>query len=656
MSSRQRQQAPPDFADQRSLGAGHGLPAMLAAVDRRSWLAVMTLLALWFAVHPWRGIWHDGMLYSVQALRRLYPANFAADLYFLHGSQDSFTLFSPLYAAAIAFLGLQGATIALLLAGYVLWAGAAAYLLAAVLRGFYFWLGLAMLVLWPSDYGPSADVFRLAESFLTPRLFAEGLGMLALGCFVRGKVAWGMLPASAALAFHPLLACAPLLAGALFLAWSNWRVALVTLAAAAAVAASLIGAGVPPFGRLLQTMDAEWLALVNERAPMMAWPAWQAAHWISRTAVALCLAATAARLATGHVARLFQSALFAGILGLLASWLGTGISHNLLLIQAQPWRLLWITQLCAWPALAWLLARYWHGGRLMRMLLLALGLAALTRNTLGGAVALAACAALCHLAPRPARPWPAWGNGAALAGLAVLACAWLAEILAVTGHTAAAFPSPGPGWQALLGGSVALKLGGGALAGTLLLVSVWRLGSSTGTGRQRAAFALAFSSLALALAYAAAPYHRAHDLSPAGERAVQAAFLPLLPPQAVLYWQNNVLVSWFVLLRSNYASNAQVTGLSFNRGTAVEGIRRLARLRHLGGEDAVVSLNATQTSLAGRQLAPPSRNGLHYVCADPALDFVVLDTPLGNAAIAQASDTRYGKTYYLFDCARLRGH
>lgn len=626
-------------------------------LQRRTPLILMTMLALWLGSHPWHGIWHDAMLYAVQALRRLSPENFQADLYFLHGSQDSFTVFSPIYAAAIERLGLQAANNVLLLAGFVLWAAAAVYLSRALLRGFHFWLGLAMLFTWPSDYGPTPDVFRLAEPFLTPRLFAEGLGILALGCFVRQRWGWGMLAAGMALALHPLMACAPLLAGVLLLAWGNWRALAVALLASAGLAAALVLAGIPPFDRLLLSMDAEWLALVQQRAPMNTWTAWQAQEWVSRTAVAFGLLAPAALLASGMTARLFRCALAVGALGLLASWLGTGLGNNLLLIQVQPWRVLWMTQLCSWLALAWLLAEYWRGGRLPRALLLIMCLAALTRDSVGGAAAVLAGLALyrhaCGLASGAQWTWPAWGNAAFLACVAGLLLAWVAEVSRMAAFALSPEPHPAPLWVAAVWLLVALKLGAGAALWTGLLAAVWISAGSERKGQQLLGFGLAFSALALSMLYAVRPLPRQFDLSPAGERAVQAAFSQLVPAGAVMYWQNNATVSWFALRRANYASNMQITGLSFNRGTAVEGARRMARLARLGGKDAIVSLNEVQTRLGAKLLPAPSAEGLAYVCGDPGLDYVVLATPLAGA-VAQARDIEYDQTYYLFDCARLR--
>ena len=629
----------------------------ISPIHRRTPLILMTMAALWLASHPWRGIWHDSVLYTVQALRRLYPANFQHDLYFLHGSQDAFTLFSPLYASAIAAFGLPAAALLLLAAGHALWIAATAWLLSAFLRGVYFWLGLAMLFAWPSDYGPLPSVFRLAEPFLTPRLFAEGLGILALACFVRGRWGWGVWPAVLAFGLHPLVAAAPLLAGLLLRTWGNWRALAALAAIGVAVLAAGLAAGIPPFDRFLASMDGEWLALVVRRAPMVSWTAWQAQDWVSRTAVAFCLVATAGYLAQGNAGRLFRCAAAVGGIGLLASWIGTGLHSNLLLIQAQPWRMLWVTQLCSWPALAWLFAEYWQRDRTLRMLLLALCLAALTRHSVGGAVALLAGAALCHLAHRPATRWPAWGNPAALAVLAGLCAIWLLDVTRLAAAEAPLLPAQETGWWFILWCLSALDLGAGAAAGTAILLVAWHWSGSPDRRRHLAAFAIALVCLCSAAMFAGFDATRPHELSRAGKRAVQAAFLPWIPPTATLYWQNNALVSWFDLRRSNYAANIQLAGLAFNRGTAIEGARRMRRIMGLGGEDGLLAPNNRLTRINARSLLPrPSRAALEHACADPLLDFVVLATPLGSDAIAQASDSEYGKTYYLYACARLRGH
>ncbi|WP_342113798.1 hypothetical protein [Pseudoduganella sp. OTU4001] len=617
-------------------------------------MTIMTILALWLASHPWRGLWHDSILYAVQALRRLSPANYQNDLYFLYGSQDAFTVFSPLYATFIKLFGLDSAALLLQALGSGLWVGAAIFLLRAMLGGLSFWLGLTMLMIWPASYGPDPEVFQTGEPFLTPRLFVEGLGMLALGCFVRGRYKLGMLPAVAGLVLHPLIAIGPIMGGMLFLFWGKWRAlgAASTLFAATAWIATR--SGLPVFDRLSLSMDAEWFAVVSQIAPMVSWKAWEAHEWISRTLVALCLVLAAARLSSGLAARLFLCTALLGGGSLLACWIGTGIYDNLLIIQVQPWRALWLTQLCAWIALAWLLGQFWQRERFIQALLLALCLAALTRNTVGGAIALSAAAALCYYVPRPPVHWPRWGNLVALASAGVLLIAWVLEVSHTTKEIAAEISSPEPSWLAVLWVMNAFNFGLGAAAGTVLLLVVWRWCGSHRKGLQLGGFSLAFAVLLYAALYAAYPGKGKYDLSREGKLAVQAAFLPLIPQHAVVYWQNNVLVSWFTLQRSGYASVAQMIGVVFNKGTAIEGKRRMERIQRLGGLDSLIVQNNLQAMKGVKSLPAASAAGLQYVCADTALDFVVLTTQLGGA-VAQAQDAPYDKTYYLYDCARMRG-
>jgi hypothetical protein len=61
----------------------------------------LALLACWVLVHPYRGMVHDALLYTLQALSRLYPESLGQDLFLAHGSQEDFTIFSRIYAPLI---------------------------------------------------------------------------------------------------------------------------------------------------------------------------------------------------------------------------------------------------------------------------------------------------------------------------------------------------------------------------------------------------------------------------------------------------------------------------------------------------------------------------------------------------------------------------
>jgi hypothetical protein len=625
------------------------------AWDRRLVPLLLLVAMAWLLAHPWTGLWHDGRLYAVQALRRLHPENFQHDLYFLYGSQDAFTLFSPLFAACIAAFGVQGAGLLLYLAGSALWLAASAFLLSAFLRGLPFWLAMLCVVLLPTDYGPVAGIFTLGEPYPTPRIFAEALGMLALAVMVRGRWRWGLLPLALGFLLHPLMSAGAALVGLLYLSAGRWRAVGLAVAGAAALLAAGAAAGISPFDRILLTMDGEWLALVAKMAPMVTWEGWHAERWLSRTAVAFSLVLAAACLARGRAARLLACLAAAGAIGLLASWAGTGLVHNLLLIQAQPWRVWWLLQWGAWAALAWLLASYWPRGGVVRLLLLVLVVATLTRNSIGGALAVLAAPALCWQVRRPVPLQLAPGTQRMLTVLVLaIGTVWLAEVLKEATDSGALAPQAIEDTAARIWGWTLLRSGALAVAGAGMLLWLWRWLADPRPGRYLLACLAALAGLALALLWRIAPPDFAHPMSEQARHAVQAAFQPLVPATAAMYWENDVRGSWFLMQRSSYVSSVQLAGAAFNRGTALEGARRLARLQHLGVPDAVREHEVREAKRRIAALPQPSLSALQYVCADPALDFVVLTRWFGQGIIARVNDAASGRSYFLYDCSRLR--
>lgn len=636
------------------------MPGQGGAGDKR-WQPLPPLLlmlaACWLLAHPWNGLWHDGRLYALQALHRLYPDNFRNDLFFIYGSQDSFTLFSPLYAAAIAALGLPAAGLLLYVLGSLLWLAAAAFLLAPLLQGRAYWLGLAGLLLLPLDYGPAQGLLNLAEPFVTPRIFAEALGMLALGALLRGHWRRGLPALGLAFLMHPLMAGAVALFGLLYLAKGRERrfaVAACLWAGALLLAAAL---GLPPFDRVLVRMDDQWLALVSRLAWVHTWEHWQASQWLSRTAVAFSLVLAAARLAPGAAARFYGCLAVTGALGLLASWAGTGLVHNLLLIQAQPWRTLWLLQLGSWIALAWLLAAFWQRGGAIRLLLLALVIGALTRNSIGGALAVPAASLLCWQLRRPQALQLPGSSGKLLAGLLLaLGSIWLAEIVQHATDNGALMSQYLEDSAVRIWGWTMLKTGAAAVLGIALMWRVWCWSHSARRGRYLLACLVALASLGSAAALRLGPQDYALRMSEQARHDARAVFQPLIAPQAVVYWENDVRNTWFLLERSSYVSNVQLAGIAFNRGTALEGARRLQRLEHLGVPDSVREYDANAAKQKMAALPGPSLAGLRYVCADPALDFAVLAHRFQAGSVAQVHDAQNHQTYYLYDCALLRNY
>src|ERR1700683_175296 len=136
--------------------SSNGSQSKLAA----SSLSLM-LATLWLLVRGYQGLTGDAQIYAFQALARIH-SQFGADLFLLNTSQDSFTMFSPLYAWFIGWLGLEQAARFLTML-FLVWLLAAAWSLARAIAGRdAAWLAAASLLIVAGDYG-GGGVFRVLE-------------------------------------------------------------------------------------------------------------------------------------------------------------------------------------------------------------------------------------------------------------------------------------------------------------------------------------------------------------------------------------------------------------------------------------------------------------------------------------------------------------
>ena len=611
----------------------------------RSVLVGLLLLGLWIFAHPYVGTFGDAELYAFQALSHLHPDAYRNDLFLFAGSQDNYTFFSPIYASLISLLGLNAATIVLLLCAYVLWIGAASWLIHGLLQGFPFWLGMVFIFTMPRAYDGANGVFSYAEHFLTPRLFAEGITLLSLACFLRRKWLYALTALAAAFAMHPLMA----LGGAGFIACYAAQVRpKVACGIAALGLVLLLGlvafplAQFTPFNRLFATMDPPWFDLVAARSSFVVWDGWKIDSWLNRVLLAFSLLASAGAVTQGMHRRYFLAALAIGCAGLLLTWVGTSLFHNVLLIQIQPWRALWLAQFSGWVAAAFLIGRLWLRGPIYRILLLGFLSASLTLATVGGMLAVLVAALLIWQAQSgkdiqlsqtsikllylfPLLVGSLWLINSALGAAAALT--WTTSPL----NNSVSFTL---NWiKALLEGS------GSGIIAVALFAAVWRYGPD-----QRIAVHLsALAGVLFVLFLSIVLWHQPNQQDPI------PTFTRHIPVDAVVYWENDAAMSWFVLGRSNYVSRQQTAGILFSRQTAMEGKRRLDRLSALGLED---DLYRWWNKTAKRPLA--SVKGLAYVCHDPVLSYVVLSKNFEVGVIEKNQEEATGKDFYLYDCAYLR--
>src|SRR5580658_588489 len=122
--------------------------------QRLGWVALACLaLAFWILIHPYRGVEHDSVLYAVLALSRLHPAALGHDLFVRYGTQDSFTIFSPVFAAAIRQWGLEPAAAVMTFITHVAFFGAALVLARRLMPSGLALLAVGLLVVVPCWYG-----------------------------------------------------------------------------------------------------------------------------------------------------------------------------------------------------------------------------------------------------------------------------------------------------------------------------------------------------------------------------------------------------------------------------------------------------------------------------------------------------------------------
>ena len=67
----------------------------------------MVYVSLWLVTGRYWGLEHDAQIYAAQALAKLNPDILSDDLFLRFQSQDDYTLFPYLSAAAIRWLGLD---------------------------------------------------------------------------------------------------------------------------------------------------------------------------------------------------------------------------------------------------------------------------------------------------------------------------------------------------------------------------------------------------------------------------------------------------------------------------------------------------------------------------------------------------------------------
>lgn len=608
-------------------------------------LAVATVAGLWLLARPYIGVRHDGVLYMGQTLLQLHGDILSKDLFFAYGSQDRFSVFSSLVARLYATLGMERTQFLLLCAGLTSLMAAAATLLRSLPDPRERWLGLATVAVMSHVYGGNA-IFAFAESFVTARTLAEPLALAALVALLAGRTAWAVALAAGAALAHPLVTLPVIVIGWQVLCVRNrrWWWAIATLLGGLALAV----AGVAPFSGLLQRFDATWMGAVADASPHVFVSRWLLLDW-QRAVVDVGLVALGARLLSQPLAGLYRATWTSSVALTALSVVGADVAHNVLISQLQLWRVLWVCHLLALLALPALWLRAWVLGREGRDC--ALGLAAMAIAVYsdwqtGWAFVLWALLLGIRLLRRPPiaasleRAIPIV-NAALLAGLTVVAATQMHSRLLALGLTLETGTAL---WMAAATPVVALTL------------AAWLLAKRKGVQGSIAA-ALSLMLLIVGVVH--------WDQRSAQTRAMERMgfgnhpFSRYIPPDAQVFWPEQLVAVWGALGRASYLTDAQRAGLLFNRATAIEYLRRNPAVAPFALQQEVCRFVSTAMGAdADTESCAPDVQLIDEMCQySKGPDFFIVKFQLPRQAISEwhaPGDGSRSITYYLYDCAQFR--
>jgi hypothetical protein len=616
----------------------------------------LVILAIWILQHPYGGIdYNDSTLYTLLALARLNPQLLSDDVFLRFGSQDTYTVFSPLFAAAIKLLDLEPAAALLSLAGQILFFGCGWLLARRVMPARQAALAVGLLVALPSSYGVGS-IFNYVESFLTSRQMSEALVLAAVSSTLARRPLMTAVCLLAAMLLHPIMALAGfVMLACLCVVLPRPRLALVLLAAL--LAASLVPILLIPRG-VFAPFDATWLGLALDSTPYLLLSQWGPRDWCHLAVPVAVLAIGAIESPSSVARRLCRAALITAASSVIVMLIYCDLLHVVIFTQVQPWRWLWLVQVLAVVLLPVIAHDCWQNGLPGRTaLILLLGAWALRDDPatlITALLAVASVAAASRLAhQRQARMIFLGACALLIVALAINLAAKFsyAEINDTDANRASPLEA---NWLRIWGGDGVLY--------SAVLVAWWTW--SWRTGRQPHLWAaIALSSMAAIVAVLLTPLAWQSWTNFHYTRAAYTAFAPwrtAIPQHSQVIWPHNPVGAWYLLERPSYYSIHQVAGDIFSRAKAIEIHRRAASIanalatsraappQHGPGIRTRAELPANADRLDAR--------GLVLVCGDPQLAAVVSWNRIGPETLVPVvpNPGRPARRLHVYRCADLR--
>ncbi|NKB50591.1 MAG: hypothetical protein GKS02_14640 [Alphaproteobacteria bacterium] len=585
---------------------------------------------------PHEGIIHDSRLYVFDILNIAQAGIFANDVLAAIGTQDNYTLYSYIAAPLYKILSPWAATSLVFVAGQLLWFSGIFVLVTKFTEDKRIaCFGLLSAFLLPTEYF-GFSVLSYGESFATPRLFVEGLTFWSLWSFFSRKYLVSVILVAVALSLHPImgLIAASLLIATLVQEGRRWW--WIFGGAAAVGAAVALGSGVVPVERLTAALEGEWLEVVQKRAKYLYVSEWSVKDWVRITFVTSITVPLLA-LFSGWQRRLVISALVVGGSGLLLSFIGTDVLHNVLLSQVQTSRAIWFVYLLGNIGLGVVVANMYRrseedGDAFFFLYILVWTIAHLLWPIPGIILGLtASLLAYLRLTDKIAGIPSIFRR--LIYTLTGMMFFWMAffrvKFWLIPANRDAIIQND----NAFVGISGFTQM---ELAFIVFIIfAVVRL-------RLKFPSQLTLALLILLTAWSISVWDRrsANDRGLEGDYVVDALF-DHIPQGAQVYWQGNTKGAWFLLGRPSYFADTLGSGTVFSEPLAVEFLKRGQIIHALDGVDyvdiwrpATVREQPVNKSDVVKELA---RDDLVTACTNaPALDFLMLTRKIDGQIIISA--------------------
>jgi hypothetical protein len=318
---------------------------------------LLTLL-LFLLTRPYIGIQHDARLYVGYALAKIDPKGIGQDLLFTADGQSGYSLFPPVFLRVVDVFGPSTAAMVVTVSGLMVWYFAFRQFLSRVLPGA--WgatqveaAAIAFIALTPY-YGGTA-VFRIAEPYVTPRIFAEALVIATMTMLTVGS-RWFAIPLGLAAAVHPLMA-APAVGVATLMRTKSSRswIVIILLSATALGLITAVSTMITLQTGVWGRFDNQWQGILNAKRSLVFMRYWTSRDF-SRVILHIATVTMAWELLTSEVRRLAAAILSITIFGLASTYIGADLTGHIGLSQLQPWRATWLLSLMAMTCVPVLLA------------------------------------------------------------------------------------------------------------------------------------------------------------------------------------------------------------------------------------------------------------------------------------------------------------